>query len=86
MRLIRVLIAVACLAVGIAVGTLNTQPVGLDLGFVLIPTSLGVAVLVALLLGVLVGGLALSASVILPLRQRLRRAELRAGPGQAGNP
>ena len=38
-------------------------------------------VLAALLLGVLVGGLVLTASVILPLRQRLRRTEVRGGPG-----
>ncbi len=75
MRLFRLLIALACLAAGIAVGGLNTQAVRLDLGFVQLPTSLGVAVLVALLLGVVIGGLALTASVVLPLRQRLRRVE-----------
>ena len=80
MRMFRLLIALACLAAGIAVGGLNTQPVQLDLGFVQLPTSLGVAVLVALLLGVVVGGLALAASVVLPLRQRLRRVES-ARPG-----
>ena len=75
MRLFRLLIALACLAAGVAVGGLNTQAVQLDLGFAQLPTSLGVAVLVALLLGVVVGGLALAASVVLPLRQRLRRLE-----------
>jgi uncharacterized integral membrane protein len=75
MRLIRLLIALGCLAAGIAVGALNTQPVRLDVGFAQLPTSLGIAVLAALLLGVLVGGLVLAASVVLPLRQRLRRAE-----------
>ena len=75
MRLFRLLIALACLAAGIAVGGLNTQAVRLDLGFAQLPTSLGVAVLVALLLGVVIGGLALTASVVIPLRQRLRRVE-----------
>ena len=75
MRLFRLLIALACLAAGIAVGGLNTQAVRLDLGLVQLPTSLGVAVLVALLLGVVIGGMALTASVVLPLRQRLRRIE-----------
>ena len=74
MRLIRLLIAFACLVAGIVVGALNTQAVSLDLGFAQLSTSLGVAVLVALLLGVVVGGLVLTASVVLPLRQRLRRA------------
>ena len=83
MRLIRLLIALACLVAGIAVGALNTQPVQLDLGFAKLATSLGVAVMVALLLGVLAGGLAMAASVVLPLRQRLRRAEgaRNRGPG-----
>ena len=63
MRLIRLLIAMACLVAGIVVGALNTQPVRLDLGFAQLPTSLGVAVLVALLAGVVVGGLVLTASV-----------------------
>jgi len=75
MRLIRLLIALACLAAGVAVGALNTQAVRLDVGFAQLPTSLGIAVLAALLLGVVLGGLVLAASVVLPLRQRLRRAE-----------
>ena len=86
MRLFRLLIALACLAAGIAVGGLNTQAVQLDLGFAQLPTSLGVAVLVALLLGVVVGGLALTASVVLPLRQRLRRVEsARTASARTGN-
>ena len=73
MRLIRLLIAILCLAVGVVVGALNHQPVVIDLGFNTLHATLGVSVLVALLLGALVGGLAVTASVVLPLRQRLRR-------------
>ena len=77
-RPLRLLVAFACLAAGIIVGALNPQRALLDLGFTQVPVSLGVLVLVALLLGVLLGGIALAASVVLPLRQRLRRAELDA--------
>ena len=77
-RLIRTLIALACLAAGIVVGALNPQRALLDLGFTQVPVALGVLVLIALLVGVVLGGLALSASVVFPLRQRLRRAELDA--------
>lgn len=77
MRLLRFLIAIACLAVGAIVGALNRAPVVIDLGFTRMPTNLGVSLIVALLLGVLVGGLAISASVVLPLRRRLARAERR---------
>lgn len=75
MRLIRLLIALACLVAGVAVGAMNPQAVALDLGFIAVTTTLGVAVIMALLLGVLVGGLVLAASVVLPLQQRLRRAQ-----------
>ena len=75
MRLIRFLIAIACLALGAIVGALNRQLVSIDLGVAHIPTNLGVALIVALLLGVLIGGLAISASLVLPLRRRLARAE-----------
>jgi len=74
MRLIRLLAAIACLVAGIAVGALNPQPIALDLGFATLRASLGVAILAALLGGVVLGGLILTASVVLPLRQRLRRA------------
>ena len=70
MRLVRLLVALACLAAGIAIGGLNTNPVLLDLGFAQWPTTLGVAVIVALLAGVLVGGLALAASRLRPRGDR----------------
>jgi putative membrane protein len=74
-RLIRLLIALACLAAGVVVGALNPQPAVLDFGFAQASSSLGVIVLVSLLVGVVAGGLALAASVVIPLRNRLRRAE-----------
>ena len=76
MRLIRLLIALLCLAAGVAIGALNAQPVALDLGMATLHATLGVCILVALLLGVLIGGLVLAISAVLPLRQRLQRAEL----------
>ena len=75
MRLIRFLVALACLLAGAVIGALNRQSVLVDLGFLTVPSTLGVALLVALLLGVLAGGLAITASVVLPLRRRLARAE-----------
>ncbi|GAB3734120.1 hypothetical protein GCM10028862_17020 [Luteimonas pelagia] len=75
MRLLRVLTGIACLAAGVVVGALNTQPVRLDLGVAYVEPSLGVALIVALLAGVLIGGLVLAASVVWPLRRRLARVE-----------
>ncbi|MDI9239767.1 lipopolysaccharide assembly protein LapA domain-containing protein [Lysobacter sp. LF1] len=77
MRLLRFLIAILFLAAGAIVGALNRAPVVIDLAFARMPANLGVSLLVALLLGVLLGGLAISASVVLPLRRRLARAERR---------
>lgn len=79
MRMIRFLIALLCLAAGIAVGALNPQPVTLDFGFAMVHGTLGVSLLVALLVGAIVGGLVLAASVVLPLRQRLRRSRAESG-------
>ena len=75
MRFIRFLIAFACLAVGAIVGALNVQTVHIDLGVVTVPATLGVVLILALLAGVVVGGLAVTASLVLPLRRRLARAE-----------
>ena len=84
MRLIRFLIALLCIATGVVVGALNPQPVSLDLGFTTLRGTLGVSMLIALLVGAIAGGLVLAASVVVPLRQQLRRERARnaAAPGQ----
>ena len=75
MRLIRLIVAIACVLLGAIVGALNTQSVLLDFGIASIRASLGLSVLVALLLGVVVGGTILAVGVVAPMRRRLRRAE-----------
>ncbi|MFL6592671.1 MAG: lipopolysaccharide assembly protein LapA domain-containing protein [Luteimonas sp.] len=84
MRLIRLLAALAFIALGVVVGALNAQPVTLDLAFASLHSTLGICILAALLLGVVLGGLVLTASVVLPLRQRLRTATARR-PSPASN-
>ena len=73
MRLLRVLVGFFFLAAGLAVGALNPQPVSIYLGFTVLRASLGVSLILALLAGVVAGGLVLVASVVLPLQQKLRR-------------
>ena len=85
MRLIRLFVAIACILLGGLVGALNTQPVLLDLGIASVRASLGLSVLVALLLGVVVGGTLRAVGVVVPLRRRLRRAESAARTPQAGS-
>ncbi|GGK06579.1 lipopolysaccharide assembly protein LapA domain-containing protein [Luteimonas terricola] len=72
MRPIRILIAMLCLVAGVAVGALNPQVVEVDLGLAILRPTLGLALLASLLLGAIAGGLAIMASVLLPLRQRRR--------------
>ncbi|MGY1457506.1 MULTISPECIES: lipopolysaccharide assembly protein LapA domain-containing protein [unclassified Luteimonas] len=74
MRPIRILIAMLCLVAGVAVGALNPQVVEVDLGLAILRPTLGLALLASLLLGAIAGGMAIMASVLLPLRQR-RRSE-----------
>ena len=74
MRPIRILIAMLCLVARVAVGALNPQVVEVDLGLAILRPTLGLALLASLLLGAIAGGLAIMASVLLPLRQR-RRSE-----------
>jgi len=83
MRLIRFLIALLCIAAGVVVGALNPQPVSLDFGFTTLQATLGVSLLVALLVGAIAGGLVLAASVVLPLRQQLRRERSRKATAAA---
>jgi uncharacterized integral membrane protein len=84
MRLLRLIAAIACILLGAIVGALNTQTVVLDLGIASLRASLGLSVLVALLLGVLVGGTILAIGVVGPLRRRLRRAETAAHASRTG--
>lgn len=76
MRLLRLLVALLCLAIGVAIGALNPQPVALDLGATTLRMPLGLAILATLLIGVVIGGLILALSVVLPLRQQLRRTRI----------
>ena len=73
MQLVRLLVALVCLALGVLLGILNPWPVRIDFGAFVLSTSLGVALIVSLLTGVFLGGLVVSASVVLPLRRRLSR-------------
>ncbi|MBB3274475.1 MULTISPECIES: LapA family protein [Pseudoxanthomonas] len=74
MSTIRLVVALVFLAAGLVIGVLNTQPIVLKLLFTEIPTSSGVAIILSLLFGVLIGGLIVMATMVLPLYARLRKA------------
>ena len=75
MRVIRFLVAIVCLAFGAVLGALNRQVVSIDVGFGHVASNLGIVMLACLLVGVIVGGMAISASVVWPLRRRLANAQ-----------
>ena len=72
MRPLRALAAFLFLIAGIVLGALNPAPATVDLGLFHLRAGLGVILLCTLLMGVLVGGLAMAASVVLPLRRELK--------------
>ncbi len=83
MRLLRALIALLCLSFGLVLGVLNADPATVDLGLVEVRAGLGVILLCTLLVGVLLGGLAIAVSVALPLRRELSSARGEAPPANA---
>lgn len=71
-----ILMAIAAIAVGLLVGTLNSSPVQLDLLWVQFELPLGLAILLGFSLGVVLGlGVSYLARV-LPLRLQLRKARI----------
>ena len=81
MRLIKSLIALCFVAMGVIFGALNRQVVHVDLWFRSFDSRLGMVLLCVLLLGALLGGLAVTAGVVWPMRRRLGRTQQRqSGP------
>ena len=85
MAILRLLLLVAFLAAGLVVGSLNRQRIVLDFGLAEVVTTTGIAVMVALLAGVLLGGGLVLATSVLPLRTRLGRVQ-RAAASAAAKP
>jgi lipopolysaccharide assembly protein A len=75
MRLFTLLLALAFAAAGIVFGALNPQSARIDLYWFSLPGSLGAMLLLALLGGAVLGGLAVLLGVVWPLRRRLRRVQ-----------
>ena len=83
MNIFRLIVALFFLVVGLVIGVLNTQPITLKLLFTDIATSSGVAIILSLLGGVVIGGLIVLATVAWPLYTKLRRANKAANVASA---
>lgn len=68
-----ILLALAAVALGLVVGTLNSDPVVVDLLWAQIDWPLGLVILISLVLGLLLGMLLVWLTAVLPARMRLRR-------------
>jgi len=75
MPLFRALIALAFIMFGIVFGALNRDVMRIDLFFTTLQASIGLTVLLVLLLGCLLGGLVVLATVVWPMRGDLTKAE-----------
>lgn len=69
-----ILMAIVAVVVGLLVGTLNSNPVQLDLLWVQFEIPLGLAILLGFSLGVVLGLSVIYLGRVLPLRIQLRKA------------
>lgn len=86
MAILRLLLLAAFLAAGLVIGSLNRQRIVLDFGIAEVVTTTGIATMVALLAGVLLGGGLVLVTSVLPLRARLGRAQRAAAAGTVPEP
>ncbi len=75
MPLFKTLLALAFIIMGIVFGALNRDVLQIDLFFTTLQASIGLTVLLVLLLGCLLGGLVVLATVVWPMRANLTKAE-----------
>ncbi|MEO6173009.1 MAG: lipopolysaccharide assembly protein LapA domain-containing protein [Arenimonas sp.] len=75
MPLLKTLLALAFVIMGIVFGALNRDVMHIDLFFTTLQASIGLTVLLVLLLGCLLGGLVVLATVVWPMRSNLIKAE-----------
>ena len=68
-----ILLALAAVALGLVVGTLNSDPVAVDLLWIQIEWPLGLVILTALMIGFGIGLLIIWLTTVLPIRMQLRK-------------
>ncbi|KRG47839.1 hypothetical protein ARC20_02660 [Stenotrophomonas panacihumi] len=86
MKVFQLLLMLAFLLVGLIIGALNSQPILIDFAFSSIATTSGVAIIVSLLAGVLIGGALVLAVMVLPLYSKLRLANKQVAAARVAAP
>jgi lipopolysaccharide assembly protein A len=74
MKIARLLILLLFLLAGLVIGSLNSQQIVINFGFTGINTTSGIAIIVALFAGVVIGAALVLATLVIPLYAKLRRA------------
>lgn len=69
-----ILLAIVAVVLGLLVGTLNSDPVQLDLLWIQLELPLGLSILIGFSSGLIVGLVAIYFIRVLPLRMKLRKA------------
>jgi len=77
--LLQILIALVFMAGGVLFGAFNPQSVNIDFHWFVVPANLGVALLIAVLFGALLGGIAVTVGIAWPLQRQLRKARRELG-------
>jgi putative membrane protein len=70
-----ILLAIAAVVLGLLVGTLNSDPVNLDLLWIQLELPLGLAILLGFSLGLVTGLVMIYLARVLPLRLQLRKTQ-----------
>ena len=83
MRVIKAILALCFVALGLVFGALNRQHVHVDFALGAADLRLGLLLLVTLLLGAFLGGVAVMAGVVWPMRRKLRKE---AGAARSSGP
>ncbi|MDG2524329.1 LapA family protein [Stenotrophomonas sp. HITSZ_GD] len=86
MKVFQLLLMLAFLLVGLIIGALNSQPILIDFAFASLATTSGVAIIVSLLAGVLIGGVLVLAVMVLPLYSKLRQANKQLAAARVAAP
>jgi putative membrane protein len=87
MRVLKALVALCFVVVGVLFGALNREHVHVDAGLGGFDVRLGFLILVVALVAALLGGLAVMAGVVWPMRRKLRAGSARhSGPVTAEFP
>lgn len=74
MKIARLLILLVFLLAGLVIGSLNSQQIVINFGFAGINTTSGIAIIVSLFAGVVIGAALVLATLVIPLYAKLRRA------------